>query len=106
MVIKSVLEKTNEYTLEDLSIKNESELMEILEGFHEEYANNMSEYSEDDYAKKMSILADNKQRYDTHMSAITNDTRRDFADKYSKYKKSETYDWELDFAKKIAEKKS
>ncbi len=106
VLIKSVLEKTDKYTIEELAKMNESELMKILEGFHEEYANNMADYSDDDYVAKMSILANNKQRYDDHITAITNGTRRDFTDKYSKYKKSETYDWELDFTKKLAEKKS
>jgi len=105
VVIKSVMEKTGEYAFEDLARMTESELMEILQVYHEEMAATLLQRAAEDIAAKDVILAANKEKYDTHILAITNDTKRNFADKYAKYKKSETYDWELDFAKKIAEKK-
>ncbi len=106
VVIKSVMEKTDEYDFRDLARLTESELMEILEDYHEDMTATLLQGSAEDIAAKDAILAANKEKYDTHILAITKDTKRDFADKYAKYKKSETYDWELDFAKKIAEKKN
>ena len=43
----------------------------------------------------------NKGDYDKHINNITKESQKEFNEKYAKFKKSATYEWELDFQKKI-----
>ena len=103
VIINSILEKTNEYNFEQLNKKNESELIDLLEDLHA--MNNNDILLEQYGSQKNNLIEENFDKFNAHLSAITNESKREFNSKYDKYKKKETNKYESDFAKALEEKK-
>ena len=97
VVIKAVMEKTQDYTFEELNSKNESKLIEILAMEHSKIQDEMDDNFVDFVYSKEEKLQNNKVKFNNHLAKIKGETKRDFLDKYNKFKKSETASWELDF---------
>ena len=52
--------------------------------------------------KKEEILENNRQNYIDHKAILDDKKLQEFAEQYAKYKRSETYKYELDFNKKMS----
>lgn len=105
VVIKAVMEKTQDYTFEKLRDMTESDLMQILESEHDKIQDKLGNNFADYIDTKNDRLQTNQAKYDTHKKAITIESTRQFVDKYAKFKKSNTAEWELDFQSKIMQRK-
>ncbi len=103
VLIKSILEKSREYTFEELNSKTQSDLIDILETFHENKLNDLIDYNQQFYDNKILSIDKYKTIYDNHIKNITKESQKEFNEKYAKFKKSATYDWELNFQKKMQE---
>ena len=98
VVVKAIMEKSDQYTFDELKCKKEGDLFTILEREHKKIENNIDNKYEFRLEEKFELLKNSLEKYDNHKSKITNQTLRNFATSYSKFKKSETSKYELDFA--------
>ncbi|MBQ4558169.1 MAG: hypothetical protein IJA61_02190 [Clostridia bacterium] len=98
VLINSILEKTSEYSFDDLNDMSESDLIDVLEDLHE--ANSQKEYTKEQLANKNKLIDFNRTRLNEHRANITNQSQREFASRYDKFKKSKTKEYEMGFEDK------
>ena len=103
VVIKSVLEKSDEYTFEQLNGIRECELIDMLEDLHTAYAPRLLDYSALDTQPRLTRIANNQDKYTQHMQSISNFTQRKFASEFEKFKKENTSKYEQDYNSQYAE---
>ncbi len=103
VIIKSILEKTDNYTFDQLNGYKESDLIDILEDLHQAYAPNLANYPSTAVYVRENRIAANKEKYDKHMAAINKDTKREFASEFEKHKKQNTSKYEQDYNAKYSE---
>lgn len=94
-LIESILEKTNEYTFDELNGKKEMELIKIIENITSDYDNNS--YSIEELANKTKLIDFNRVAYNNHINAINNDTKREFATEFEEYKKENFNKYQVNF---------
>lgn len=85
-----------EYEIKSLSKLSEVELIDIVNDVHidKKYSPTSEEKS-----LKESMLGTNKEKYEFHKSKITNETQREFANKFDKYQKTTAQNYMTNFGK-------
>lgn len=89
-LITTIIEYDKNLTIENLKKLSEVELIDIITNIH---ATERFVPSEDDIKLKTKMIDFNKTKYDTHRSAITNATQREFSTIFNNFRNlsSETY---------------
>ena len=105
VLCKSINEKDNSYTIDKLKKLSESDLLKIIKKYHSDYSEKLENFTQEELAIKQTIIANNKAKYDEHIASLNSKVLQKFSSEYAKYKRSETADYELDFAKKYEEHK-
>jgi len=96
-LMKSICLLNNSYTLESLTGKTESELLEILKELHELSGYSPEVYTNEQLANKSKLIDANRTRYEEHKKKLTNESNREFQKKYDEYKRQTVQKYEPDF---------
>ena len=85
-----------DYDIKSLNKLSEVELIDVINDIHID-----QKYSptDDEISLKESLINSNKDKYDFHKSKITNDTQREFTNKFDKYQKTTAQSYMTDFNK-------
>ena len=99
-IMKHIVEDNySNYTIDELNQKTEKELIDIIAMQH----TSTPIYTEYELNEKVKMIDFNREKYDTHMSKITNNTQRAFADTYSKHQKEKAKDYKINYDSKYNE---
>ena len=99
-LIKSICLLDETKNIDELKVKTEDDLLDILSEIHKSKNYSPSNYTETEIANKSRLIDANRVNFEKHQKAITNESARAFAKSYDEYKRLNLKDYELDFDKK------
>lgn len=99
-LMKSICLLDSSYTLENLTDKTETELLEILKELHKNSGYNPDIYTNEQLTNKSRLIDSNRTRFEEHKKNLTNESRREFQKEYDEYKRETLQKYEPDFDSK------
>ena len=95
-LIKTIQEYNPELEMDELKKLSEEELIDMIENIHhtEKFTP-----TENDKTMKEKLLELNKEKYESHMQKISNESQRNFSEKFDKHQKDTFQKYSNNFAK-------
>lgn len=97
-IIKSMIEKNPELSVDDLKKIDESKLIKKIEDYHETCSYNSSVYTKEQIANKSKLIDFNRQNYTNHKNAITESSLEQFSEEYEAFRRENLKKYEEGFS--------
>ena len=97
MLINAIMEKDESTNLEELNKLTETKLINKLIKIHKTINYSPSTYTIEELTNKTKLIDFNREKYESHMFALTNESISEFSEEFTKHKKTHTNSYEENF---------
>ena len=99
-IIKSMIEKYPDKSIEELKKIDESKLIKEIEDYHEQNGYSPNNYTNEQIANKSKLIDFNRKNYTDHLNAITENSLEEFSQEYEEFRRQTLKKYEVGFSEK------